>query len=593
VQSFRISRQSNDKKLNRVDIYSRSSLGALYGVYEILDILGVRYASTSVTVTPDKFDWMLIPYDKTVSPIMPLRGTWTFGKNLDSKFLLWAGRNKLNLVGGDFAQGDRYRRIFGIYNWNGGHNVISYLTPTDRLVKGKQLAQAHPEWFGGKTDPMHIPYGSDTYVNPCFGASGYAEFFADALIEEISTGIYKQSEFINIWPSDQVQVTVPQGCSHAKGSANGLDDFTFFINKVSKAIATDVRLDKLPQRPFVLGISYQGHYDQSHTGLVLNSQEAPNYLHIFYQDLRSHSAVFFDASSAINSQLAGALERTVKHHQLKKFGVVEYPGFSVYRGMFFGAPDQYSHDIRTYAEKGALLYAFMHPSLDATVPEMLFNRTISRTLFGGDSPSSILDDFQKNILDGSSEAIRAYELYEKVLRNKTEFFGSNLSLYMVLWYDVFWDPPLLAAAQAQQIMNTYLEGGTVSLPPARMSWPNYDNVALPSLTDAIRDLDSAEKTMNAIVESKNAGNIKKLFLEVQRANLIHKILLQLYNARQIGIEGNSNACRVALDGLNVSIEKVLSYSWPEYVSEFEIKNSYSSSLKVVMEKLLNRQCTGM
>lgn len=588
LESFRIIHERSNSEFNKVEIYSNSSLGALYGVYEILDALGVRYYSTSVTLIPDKFDWMLIPNEKTVSPVMPLRGTWTFGKNLDSKFLLWAGRNRLNLVGGDFAQGDRYRRIFGIFNWTGGHNVISYLTPTDRLVKGKLLAEEHPEWFGGRADHEHIPYGSDDYLNPCFGDSGYIKYFTDALIEQILTGMYKNSDFINIWPSDQINVTVPQGCRHTQGSVSGLDDFTFFINNVSKAIATDFRLQSLGQRPMILGISYQGDYDQSHNNLLLNSPDTPNYLHIFYQDLRSHSARFFDASSQVNSQMANALVGTVKHHQLKEFGIVEYHGFSVYRGMFIGDPNQYSDDIRTYAEKGSVLYAYMHPSLDATVPEMLLNRTISRTLFGGDSPSSILRDFQKNILGGDPAAIRAYELYEKALHNKSEFFGSNLSLYSVLWYDIFWDPPLLSTAQAEQIMNIYLDGGITSLPPIRIRWPNYDNVALPSLRTAINDLDSSEKNFNVVVQSKNSRNIKRLSLEVQRANLIHKIFMQLYDIRQIESEGKS--CTDALDKLNASINKVLSYEWPEYVSEFEIKNSYSGSLKVMLDKLSNAQC---
>lgn len=587
-QSFHIRYHKGDVRFDTVEITSRSSIGALYGVYEILERLGVRYYSTEITVIPDKLDWSLIPEDKSVTPLMPLRGTWTFGQNLDRRFLLWAGRNRLNLIGGEFADGDAYRRIFGIFNWSGGHNVISNLTPTDKTVEGKLLLKEHPEWFGGKAGSSHIAYGSDTYLNPCFGDTGYINYFTDALIGEILTGLYKHSKYINIWPSDQISITVPDGCVHAEGSTSARDDFIFFVNEVSRTIQNDTRLAGIHDRPYILGISYQGNYKLSDTNLLLDASEKTRYLHVFYQDLRSHRSGFFDPASDINRQLAVGLEETVKHHKLQQFGIVEYHGFSVFQGMYLGAPEQYSNDIREYARKGSIMYAYMHPSLQAGPSEVLLNRTISRTLFGDDSPSSILEDFQKNFLGSDLAVFDAFELYEKVLHNRTEFFGSNISLATALFYDVYWDPPLLMASEAKYITDTYINGGVSTLPKYRLAWPNYENVVLPSLREAIKMLDAAEFSLKKIATSDHKHEIKTLLYEIERSNIIHKILIQIYDIRQI--QNNSRQCKEKIHNLDTLIENVSSYPWAKYVSDFDPRRLYLISMRNLSKKLSAKYC---
>ncbi|MGL5734684.1 MAG: hypothetical protein ACRCYS_07450, partial [Beijerinckiaceae bacterium] len=138
AQGFEITRDAHE-----VRVASPSSLGLIYGFYEILDQLGVRFFAPALTVKPAQIDPAAIRDRRIVNPAIAQRGFWVFGEERAADFLLWAGRNRFNLVGGHFAGGDEYRRIFGIARWNGGHDVIARLTPTDRPVRGVMLAERH------------------------------------------------------------------------------------------------------------------------------------------------------------------------------------------------------------------------------------------------------------------------------------------------------------------------------------------------------------------------------------------------------------------------------------------------------------------
>jgi hypothetical protein len=593
-QGFQLARNAKT-----VTISASSSIGVLYGFYEVLDRLGYRFPRPSEVMAPATIAWSRIPAQIDIKPRLPLRGFWAFGKELDSEFLIWAGRNRFNLVGADFKSDASIRKTFAIKKWAGGHNVISRLTPTDKPVNGVNLATANPQWFGGNATnaiPANaIPHDSETYRNPCFGDEGYARFFANQLVRSLKEGELKNTDILNLWPSDLLSLSLPADCKRAPESKGNLDDLVYFYNTVSKRIADEKDLvGSDGKRPVIAGISYQNDYDFSGTAKKLPPKNSGAYIHVYYNSLRSHAREFFDAKPGLNSQISAQFLASKRNHEASATGIVEYHNYSIFNGMIAPELDVLKADLAAFQRNGASLYAYMHPTRSPTMAEMLLNRAFSRLSFADESVADIRTDFEQRNLGAVAPAREALRDYSTALASRADLFGADLSLNIFNQTDYAWIPPIVPLKVGREASQAIIEGRQAVLPPLRFTKLKPVTMQSPALTTIIEKLESArQKAEMAVAAAQDPalrGRLAAMSSEFARTLGIHRHLLNVSLARQAGYAGEASRCRDLTRAAATQLQPVLAMPWPEYLSAMDMKGLYSRSQMAYLDFLQTKGC---
>lgn len=590
-QSFRI--ESDDRS---AAVVAPSTLGLVYGFYEVLDRLGVRFISPNQTLLPELVDWQLIPARLHVAPRVEHRGFWTFGEGLDREFLLWAGRNRFNVVGGEFGDGEGLRELFAIARWGGGHDVISTLTPTNQAVDGTMLAEVHPEWFGSKASPNSIPFGKHSYRNPCFGDEGYADFFRSRLDAKLAEDRYSGDDFINIWPSDSPALLVDSACRRPEGSDGALDDLLYFYTRLA-ADQPDRAAEAGDDRPTIAGIGYYGSYDVSSANAELAPAPAEDgYLHIFYNNVRSYRVGFFNGQSDLNRQFATMLERSVTTLGYGRFGIVDYHNYSLYSGMLSANLRTLQAELERFDDLGMSFYAYMHPNLRQTIPEMLLNRMISRMTFNGDGTEELFRDFVRRYFGGDQAAADALEALDVVLSNRAEMFGPESSLSLILLSEIVYAEPPLGSAEIAGLAKALLDGTPVDLPVIRVGLVEPFRSSSPGLVALIEMLKRAEDGLRRHSVGGDAQQERRketLAQEIRRVRLIHEQLRHYAEAYLAAFEGRTEACVAEKGKFDKGLAALDEMEWPEYISRmsgFETRSSYLDRQKTFRAHLETELC---
>jgi hypothetical protein len=587
-QGFRLERLSK-----KITIHASHSIGALYGFYEVLERLGYRFPRPTEVIKPKTIQWSALPAKLELKPRVPLRGFWVFNSDLDPAFLIWAGRNRFNLVGGDFKDENSIRKNYAILKWGGGHNVVSRLTPTDRPVDGINLVAQHPDWFGNG-DATAIPFNSDTYRNPCFGDERYARFFADRLVDSLKTGELKGTDLLNLWPSDLLSMSLPKGCKRAPGSKSDLDDLIYLYNVVTQRIAGEKSWGDSGKRPILAGISYQNDYDFGATALKLPPKSSSSYVHLYYNSLRTHALPFFDAGSALNAQVAKEFESSTRTHAASASGIVEYHSYSIFHGMMAPEIDVLRADLAAFQKNGSLLYAYMHPTRSPTITEMLLNRAFSRLAFEGEDAATIRNDFDQTVLGGLADAREAFDDVAHALQSRSALFGADFSLNLYNFNGYVWIPPNLPLPIARDAALSILEGRQTLLPPLRFSRLKPVQMPAPPLAQVISRLERAlAKIQQASAKASDPylqERFKSMSGEFARILGIHKSLLFSTQALQAGYRGENQGCQEMVKTALAHLPTVLANPWPEYLSAMDMKGSFSRAQTNYLAYLQSKGC---
>jgi hypothetical protein len=588
AQGFTLERSSKT-----VTITASHSIGALYGFYELIDQLGYRFPRPVEVIKPATIVWSAVPEKRDIKPRLAMRGFWIFGSNLDPEFLVWAGRNRFNLVGGDFRDESEIRKTFAIMKWSGGHNVVSRLTPTDRPVNGVHLVQAHPQWFGGG-EATAVPYDSDTYRNPCFGDENYARYFAEQLITSLKTGELATADIINLWPSDLLLLTLPKSCKRAAGSKSDLDDLVSFYTVVTDRIASEKDWGNTRKRPVIAGISYQSDYDFGAATLKLPAKSNEAYIHLYYNSLRSHAQTFFDANASVNRQIAAEFQSSLRGQPGSALGIVEYHSYSIFQGMVAPELEVLKADLTAFQNNGSMMYAYMHPTRSPTMAEMLLNRALSRLSFVDEPVEAIRRDFDLHVLGGLAPAREAVSDYVTALKERANFFGPDFSLNLYNFNDHAWIPPILSYSAARAASLALLEGKKAALPPLRFSKLKPVEIEGPSLVAVIARLEMArEKADRAVLMANDPmlrDRLVAMSAEFARTLGVHKSLLYSSQALQAGYDADAERCQNLVKTALAHLPSVLAAPWPEYLSTMNMKRSFSSAQTHYLTYLQSKGC---
>jgi len=534
-ESFRITLQDNGWRIE-----TTNNVGHLRGFYRLLEDMGFLFVSTHQTITPTNLE--LETKDSLGSIITPQvekRGLWAFGDNLNPDFLIWAVRNSFNLVGGNFTNIEQKDyELFGVYRWDGSHNVISTLTPS-------------------------------SYINPCFGNRAYIDFFVEKLIDEAVSGIYKNTDILNIWPSDKPVMVTGRHCKRAPGSNSASDDFIFFLNQVTHALSQSEKMRASNRNLTIAGIGYYGTYDVSSSGISIqhtSQNETANYKHIFYNNVRSYASKLNANDNQANQRLINKLDRTIKRHSLDEvgFGVVDYFNYSLYRGIVSPHAKIIHEDLKTLSDRGISLWAYMHPSLYPSPFQSSLDHIISRASRGIDTSMYNRDRFAR--LFAGPHAPQFFKTYESSISEISEIMGAESSLLLILQSDKAWSRPILNEKQMTAALTLLLKGGDGPLPSIRLKeWPaiRYKGAGLEKI---IYDLQNLETALAAEIASSKEKWKKNLILmkdEVVRTKLIRTIISA---AARHKLSHDINACLDEKNIYDTSIATLSTLNWPEKLS---------------------------
>ncbi len=257
-------------------IVGADRVGALYGVYDVLETLGVRWfgpgGQNEEVPYLNKFN---IPeINKVDKPAFITRGFWAKDDRGHADFFNWMARNRINLWSyGQPERGALKKR--GINFLTGGHQIQQrFLHPDseypynhekfeshvhevgDPYPHSPQFAgdknndgilsysEAHPDWYGlidGKRDFVtKYKYGTNLCTSNRHAVNELADNFIDDLIE----GKWSQADMINFWLSD---VGKWCQCSQCRALGSPTDRMLQLVHQVREKINKAMEEARLKQ----------------------------------------------------------------------------------------------------------------------------------------------------------------------------------------------------------------------------------------------------------------------------------------------------------------------------------------------------------
>lgn len=515
-------------------------IGLLYGVYDLLQRAGFEWHA------PDSL-WAISPAELTLPadlpserarPLMTLRGARTDeGANIPNDYLIWMARNRLNLVG---VSGTNWKlaEALGIKLEGGGHSLISEILSNERIVDGTRLADLHPEWYGEAHPPIEA--GSDFYENPCFAAPGIAEFFANDIGERLLKGDLKHVSMLDIWPSDQVSLSIPSSCPAPGPDAKPVDHLFDFIGKVMDSLQPMLETADPARNIVIAGISYYDLWDVPNASILQRLSSRPNvaYTHVFYVNERSYSQPLNAPEGSTNSDIFAALQdwsNAFRPYAIT-IGICEYYNYSIYNSL----PATYSHvikeDVQAYVSLGSDVHTYMHPIGGDPGPNRYQEVIRSRALW---SAHASVDYFSSSFGDKAAEIERAYEMGTKALANVAEMWGAVGGLEQLITQKTNWSSPPLTDDQVRSAIPDYLEGGQHSLPNVRNTHFSPLRTEFVGLDQSVRGLTEVVDLLENALASSQADIKRRIEIDLmwyKFALAQYQILQTVARAFQVGGE---------------------------------------------------------
>ena len=287
----------------RLFIIGHDRVGTMYGVFQLLENLGVRWYSPEKTgtVLSNSGQFSLSKQKATQKPDFFTRGFWAWEDRGYPEFYLWMAHNRLNFW--TIAEPNHaFLHKLGIQLTVGGHlHFHKFLNPDDEypynhpLFKGDEnkprdpyrvnlkefrgdvnqdgklsYFEAHPEWYGlinGKRQKFKGDFGT----NICTSNADAVAEFSRKFVNELADGEWKDASSVNLWPLDGGKWCTCENCQKLGTPTDRLLLFIYDVNKsLRKAIQSgrihhDVKLifpiynETLspPTRPLPADFDYQ------------------------------------------------------------------------------------------------------------------------------------------------------------------------------------------------------------------------------------------------------------------------------------------------------------------------------------------------
>lgn len=402
-EAFALVRQGKDLLIIGYD-----RRGTLYGVYHLLEILGVRwYAPGKLGEVIQVSNRLNLPAGTIIEePKFITRGFWAWENRGDRDFYVWMARNRLNFW--TLSEPDRsFLKKLGIQLTVGGHIFFNRFLNSDleypfdhRLFEGDEdkppdpylidrtefdhplfegdvdsphreyrgdlnkdgkltYMEAHPEWYGlvaGKRQRVEGVSGA----NICTSNRDAVAELSRKLVQELVTGEWQDADTVNFWPMDAGYWCE---CRNCKALGTPTDRLLLLVHHLRQAIVEAIRQGTItrnlkiifpiytetlapPTRPLPEGFDYE------------------NCIGTLFPIRRCYAHVLNDASCTefnrrIWSDFLGWTKQEPRFYK-GRFFVGEYYNISFANSLPVLYTKIMMHDIRLYYEFGVRHGHYMH-----------------------------------------------------------------------------------------------------------------------------------------------------------------------------------------------------------------------------------------
>jgi len=253
----------------RLFIIGHDRIGAMYGVFHVLENLGVRWYSPEETgtVLSDSGQFSLSKQATLQKPDFLTRGFWAWEDRGYPEFYLWMAHNRLNFW--TIAEPNHpFLRKLGIQLTVGGHlHFRRFLNPADvypynhPLFRGDEnkpkdpyranpkyfkgdtnrdghlsYYEAHPEWYGLVEGKRRL-FTGHLACNICTSNRDAVTEFSRKFVNELADGDWKDASSVNLWPLDGGEWCTCENCQKLGTPTDRLLLLIYDVNKaVQKAI---------------------------------------------------------------------------------------------------------------------------------------------------------------------------------------------------------------------------------------------------------------------------------------------------------------------------------------------------------------------
>lgn len=492
-------------------IAANTSVGALYGTYRLLGLLGFAWHDPFETLVPDATalretrTWQRIQEVPRVSR----RGFWVYeAYPLPDAFAIWLARNRFNLSG---PARPGLQQKLGLHGWGGGHDLLQ------QEFSRSGLFEQHPEWYS-IIDGVRRPVApSGNYVNPAFGNPGAADYFASRLIERLERGDLRNIDVLNVWPADDRFNPFDQS-AEAVAIGNPTDNLLTFYGRVASRFREAAAAGTLSRTVSLAGISYFQTMQPPTNAAAMRVLESAEYFHVFYPIDRSWSGPVDDptASRTVNQRLMATLANW-RGLAAFKYGVVDYHNVSTFAAVAVTDLPHLQANLRTFTAGNTGLYGSMHPLLHNPGPRRLTNSILSQLLWQStaqdgqantypDAEPLIREFFESRYGAYAAEWRSVHETMARSVDNAREMFGVN-SLFWLLHQDLIWSPAFYRTAEVVDFIPRFRTGGSQDL-PAAYSQVDFERAEFRGLNASIAMHQQAQVQWEAILPRSTPDAIR-------------------------------------------------------------------------------------
>jgi hypothetical protein len=389
-----------------------SRMGVLYGVYDLLHRLGVRwYAPGQIhEEVPHRVLEPFPTFDLKERPGFSTRGFHAWENRADRDFLLWMARNRLNYW--CVEQEDKpFLHKLGILLVGGAHVLTSYYLgpnleypydhprftgdeskppdpyPISPEYRGDadnsgrlSYFEAHPEWYGLRDDQRSSHIEGDFGDNFCTSnEEAMAEWTKNA-VRDLAEGRYKDADIMNAWTLDGGNWCE---CDNCKALGTSTDRNILFVHAYARAIK-QAQAEKRINRPIKLLFLAYADVIESPTRPLPEDFDYGMCIATYFPIRRCYVHRFDAPNCSVNADYRKKLEGWFFDADRRYMGQVcigEYYNVSGFKCLPLCLMHTMFYDIPYYYAIGARHFHYMHVTAGNWGNKALTNWQLARQLW--------------------------------------------------------------------------------------------------------------------------------------------------------------------------------------------------------------------
>ncbi len=451
-------------------IHGGGRVGALYGVYEVLERLGVRWFGPEAYNTEiPRITWKGLPQlDLRDSPAFVTRGFWAWENRGNPEFFDWMARNRMNLWT-DAESNHPALKKRGIQLLCGGHlHQSRFLNPRSPYpydvpqFKGDEdkpqdpyppgqyqgdvngdgvlsYFEVHPEWYGlhgGKrSDNIHGDAG-DNYCTSNPHAT--AEFLGN-IVQDLIDGTWRDADSINFWMLDGGRWCE---CDKCKALGTPTDRMLLLVHALRQEILKAQEEGRL-HRDIKIYFCVYAETINPPTRPLPDDFDYENCIATYYPIGRCYVHTLDDPTCTefnrgYDRRLAGWTTDPDRLYKGQMF-IGEYYNVSGFKCLPINFSRTMAHDIRYYYDHGARHLDYMHCTTRKWGTKALTNWELAKLLWNPHrDEQALLDDYfngrygpvadiMRDVyaqMDSALSNVRMlkYDLARRISRNEEDLF---------------------------------------------------------------------------------------------------------------------------------------------------------------------------